>query len=74
MERYILDRLEEDWAVMEGEGGSFLEIRKDALPPDSREGDVFCRAEDAWVPVPEEAQARAARIRQKMNRLWKKEK
>lgn len=74
MERYILDRLEEDWAVMEGESGSFLEIRKDALPPDSREGDVFYRAEDAWVSVPEEAQGRAARIRQKMNRLWKKEK
>lgn len=38
---YILDRWEENWAVLEQADGSLLNIPRQELPPGSREGDIL---------------------------------
>lgn len=45
--QYILDRFEEDAAVVEA-GGEWLRLPRAALPPCAREGDVLLRAEEGW--------------------------
>lgn len=46
--RYILDRFEEDAAVVEA-GGEWLRLPRAALPPCAREGDVLLRAGEGDV-------------------------
>ena len=45
--QYILDRFEEEAAVVEA-GGEWLRLPRAALPPCAREGDVLLRAEEGW--------------------------
>ena len=69
--RYTVDRLEEGLAVLEAEDRSLLTVPGDQLPPGTREGDAVIATEDGFAAAPREADARAARIREKIRRLWK---
>ena len=69
MNKLIVDRFEDGVAVCEQADRTMLEIPLAQLPADVREGDVL-RCEGAlYVIDREETQARAHRIREKMNRL-----
>lgn len=68
---YILDRWEENWAVLEQADGSLLNIPRQELPPGSREGDVLQKTEESWQRLPEARQAREEALRRRLNKLWK---
>lgn len=38
---YIIDRFEENWAVIETAGRQTFNLPKELLPPEAREGDVL---------------------------------
>ncbi len=69
--RYTVDRIEETLAVLETEDREMLTIPAAKLPEGVKEGDVLLRREDGFFPDPEEQAVRAARIRKKMDALWK---
>jgi hypothetical protein len=39
--KVIIDRFEGEYAVCEGEEGEVINLRKDQLPPQAKEGDVL---------------------------------
>ena len=67
--RYTVDRIEEDLAVLEGEDRTMRTVPLSQLPQGIREGAVVTATEEGFTL---DADAdRAARIREKMRRLWK---
>lgn len=68
-ECYVLDRIEDGVFVLVGRGG---ELNMTALPGEPREGDVFIRGEDGFIPCPQERTRRERRIKNKMLRLFKR--
>ena len=69
MERYIVDRFEGDFAVLESENGGTVDILKSDLP-DVKEGDVIV-FEDGYYKVDrEETQRRRELIAEKMRKLF----
>lgn len=46
-DRLIVDRLENDYAVVETEQGAIVDLPRWALPPTTREGDVIAVERDA---------------------------
>lgn len=39
--RIVIDRIEEEIAIVEKEDGSFVQMTKNLIPPDAKEGDVL---------------------------------
>jgi len=70
---YIIDRFEEDAAVLENSEtlGQIITAR-DLLPEGAKEGDALREENGGWFLCPDETEARKARIKIKMNRLMKK--
>jgi len=60
---FTVDRFEGDFAVIETENGIFLNIPKELLPDDAREGDVFSLIKTT-------DQSRKERIENLMNDLF----
>lgn len=58
----IIDRFEGDWAVVELEDGSFVDIAISNLAPDASEGDVVLIEGDRTILLHEETQARKRHI------------
>ena len=66
--RYIVDRFENEYAVIELDTGEFLDVPKKALPPDAKEGSVI-----EVLTRDDETTARRAEIKKKMNSLFRNE-
>lgn len=58
MARYVLDRYEGDWAILEDEDGRMLKVARDTLPQAS-EGEALEEADGRWRVDPERTEAAA---------------
>jgi len=58
----IIDRFEEDWAVVELDNGSFVDIPMSNLPPNASEGSVVLIEDNRVTLLSEETQARRRQI------------
>lgn len=71
MERYIVDRFEGDFAVLESEEGGTVDILKSLLP-DANEGDVILFENELYRVDKEETLKRQELIAEKMRKLFEK--
>ena len=71
-EKFIVDRIEGDFAVCESEGSGMLNIPLSVLPADIKEGSYIIKdGENFFIDLCGEETART-RIREKMDRIFKK--
>lgn len=71
MERYTIDRFEEDIAVCEREDGAMVDIPCEALPDDAAEGDVLVFDGGTYTLDHDETDERRERIEDKVNALFR---
>ena len=69
--RYTVDRFEGEFAVLEAEDRATISVARELLPEDCAEGTVLLKTADGYTRDLGEEAARAARIKEKMKRLWK---
>lgn len=67
----IIDRLENDFAVLEIDG-IITEIQRCLIPDNAREGDILIRIDEKWNVDVYETEKRRAEMREFMKRLMKK--
>ena len=65
-----IDRFEGQYAICELEDGSTMEIEKDHLPQDAREGDILTINDDEITIDVEETESRKAKIAKLVNDLF----
>lgn len=73
MERYIVDRFQEDFIVLERETGGSINIKRELLPHVQR-GDVLTEENGVFLIDEQETLERKTRIYEKMNKLFEKKK
>lgn len=66
----IIDRFEGNFAVCEKNNREMIDIHKEKLPPNVKEGDVLTILGDNITINPEKRKAREKRIQNLMNDLW----
>ena len=71
MEKYIVDRVEGDFAVLEKESGGTIDVPKKDIP-DAKEGDVLILENGIYKVSLEETQRRKELIAEKMRKLFEK--
>lgn len=71
MKKFIVDRFEEEYAVLEKEEGGTVDVLKSELP-EVREGDVLTYENGIYTVDCEETQKRKELIREKMRKLFEK--
>lgn len=71
MEKYIIDRFEGDFAVLEKEGGGTFDVKKELLEG-ACEGDVVIYENGKYIIDVQETQMRRKNIEEKMRRLFDK--
>ena len=69
--RFMIDRLEGDFALCEDETGNMRKISRFVLPADIAEGDVLRQEKGGFCVDKTATQARRERIKQKQNQLFK---
>jgi len=71
MKKYTVDRFEGDYAVCETEDNSFVNIQRNKLPKNTKEGDFIIEKEDGAFFVDTEAtEERRKLIRKKLDSLF----
>ncbi len=70
--RYIIDRMEGNYWVLEDLNRKMHPVPKHLLPPDCREGDVLVEEGGIYRLDPQETARRKARLAQKLEKLRKK--
>lgn len=70
--RYIVDRIEEGFAICESaeENSTIISIKIDEIPFFLNEGDIICFENNCWLKDDFEKDEIALRIEKKMNDLW----
>ncbi len=71
MERYIVDRLEEEYLVLEKETGEIIDVQKEEIP-DAKKGDVVIFENEKYTVNKEETEARKKIIAEKLRKLFEK--
>ena len=71
MYRYIVDRIEGRFAVIEGENGEISGVELARLPQGISEGSVVVHHIGEWSVDVEATEARRARMRERLRRLTK---
>lgn len=71
MARYVLDRYEGDWAILEDEDGRMLKVARDTLPQAS-EGEALEEADGRWRVDPERTERLRRQARARLERLKRK--
>lgn len=66
--RVVIDRIEEELAILEKDDGSFEEISKRLIPPEAKEGDVLRITVDTQSTV-----NRKEEITSLMDELWERD-
>lgn len=70
--RYILERFEEEWAMIEcsyGEDISFQQLPRKELPENAKEGDVLQRTDSGWQIDEAETKERRAVMEKRLRAL-----
>lgn len=70
MEKYIIDRFEGDFAVLEKEDGGTVDVKKELLEG-ACEGDVVIFEKGKYIIDAKETQMRKKNIEEKMRNLFK---
>lgn len=71
MKRYIVDRFEDPYAICENEKGDFVNIEKELLPPETKEGDHLYIHENGTYYIDYKATEESRkRIRKKLDSLF----
>ena len=71
MKRYIVDRIEENFVVLERETGGSIDVKRELLPNAER-GDVLTEENGVFRIDEKETFERKKRISEKMNKLFVK--
>lgn len=66
--RYIVDRFENEYAIVELDNGEFIDIPKKVLPPDASEGSII-----EVTTLSDETNVRRTEMKKKMNSLFRNE-
>lgn len=66
----VIDRFEGDWAVLELEDKTTIDIPRNLLPPYAHEGDVVQKTAGKFKIIPEETRTRAKEVRDLMDDVW----
>ncbi len=69
MEKYIIDRFEEEYAVLEKEDGTTENVARELIP-DASEGDVVIEENGKYSIDKNETEERKRRIGEKMKKLF----
>ena len=69
---WVLDRLEEQLAVLEDDTCTLQTVARSLLPPDAREGDVLEQTADGWQINAAETAKRQEHILARQTKLRKK--
>ena len=70
MMRYIIDRFESDYVVLEDENGNISNISREYLPEEVKEGSIIYYVDGKYLINTLEEEKRRNYIREKMNSLW----
>lgn len=68
--KIIIDRFEGDYVVCEQPDGTMIDIKKERLPKESKEGDVLNYTDDKITMDSNETKQRSERIKNLMDSLW----
>jgi hypothetical protein len=68
--KFILDRFEGEYAVCENEEKETLNIKKDRIPADAKEGDILIIRSNEVTIDKEETEKRKTEIQKLMGDLW----
>ena len=71
MEKYIVDRIEENFVILESKSGVNLEVPTDELP-EVKEGEVVIFENGRYTLDAEETEKRRKIIEEKMRKLFEK--
>ena len=66
--RYIVDRFENEYAIVELDNGEFIDIPKKVLPPDASEGSIV-----EVTTLSDETNVRRTEMKKKMSSLFRNE-
>lgn len=66
--RIVIDRIEEDIAIVEKEDGSFAHMAKELIPPSAKEGDVLLIQVDERNTIDREEEIQAL-----LDEVWEDE-
>ena len=69
--RYIIDRFEGRFAVLEAENGEFTGVERARLPSQAQEGSVVVHELGVFRLDEQATQERRAHMREKLGALWK---
>ncbi len=70
--RYIIDRFEGRFAVLEAENGEYIGVERARLPDQAQEGSVVLHELGRFTLDQQATQERRALMREKLDSLWKK--
>ena len=70
MEKYVLDRVEGNYAILENENGSMIEISIDNIDGNFREGDILIKEGDKFTVSELLTKERKDKINNMMNDMW----
>lgn len=68
--RYVIDRIEGDFAVCEDETGTTQDIPLSSLPESTKEG-LHLKYENGYYQLVDISKEHKAEIQKQVNRLWK---
>ncbi len=71
MEKYIVDRFEEEYLVLERETGETIDVPKEEIP-NAKKGDVVIFKNGKYTVDKEETEARKKIIAEKLRKLFEK--
>ncbi|NMA79037.1 MAG: DUF3006 domain-containing protein [Clostridiales bacterium] len=66
----IIDRFEGDFAIIETDEDTFMQIPRKELPQNAREGDIIVKANDEYIIDHESTKKRRQKIIDMQNSLW----
>lgn len=69
-EKYIVDRFEENYAVIETKEKKMINVNKKDLPKDIKSGDVLVKKDGKYKILKEETEKRTNYIKKLTNDLW----
>ena len=69
MRRLVIDRFEGGFALCEGEDGAMVQLCRNEMPVDAREGDVLIESDGKITVDAARTEARRAGLRARMDRL-----
>ncbi|SCG83796.1 hypothetical protein DW1_2232 [Proteiniborus sp. DW1] len=68
--KLIVDRFEGEYAVCEKEDGTMVDIKRDTLPKETKEGDILLVEGDSIIIDEQATLARKEHINKLMDDLW----